>query len=230
MTTIKSLRAKQKEDEKTTSTALSRAEKADRQLADTRAQLKRAQDVERKNVERLRGMYKIEAANETLRREQEVANATIGSLRWELAEANARADEAVARVQTEALEEERRVGGELREKLERVQTEMGLVQEQARSEIQELKGRLEREQASSKSLLAEFTAEISVPLPPNPIYLYGFWCACSNNRRWNQSWKSFDLGKRNLLRQPRPPPRLNSSAKSKCYRRSTRSQVRIGSE
>jgi hypothetical protein len=163
MTTIKSLRAKQKEDEKTLSTALSRAEKADRQLAETRAQLKRAQDVERKNTERLRGMYKIEAANETLRREQEIAQATIGSLRGELAEANALAEEAVAQVRTEALEEERRVGGELRERLERVQTEMGMVQEQARSEIQELKGRLEREQALSKSLRAEFTAEISVP-------------------------------------------------------------------
>jgi TATA element modulatory factor len=173
MTTIKSLRAKQKEDEKITSSALSRAEKADRQLAETRTQLKRGQDVERKNTERLRGMYKIESANETLRREQEVAQATIGSLRGELAEANARADEAVAQIQTEALEEERRVGGELREKLERLQTEMSMVQEQSRSEIQELKGRLDREQASSKSLRAGFTAEISVPPRKSLFVLWG---------------------------------------------------------
>jgi hypothetical protein len=73
MTTIKSLRARQKEDAQAISTALSKAEKAERQLADAKAQLKRAQDVERKNVERLKGMYKFEAANETLRREHEHA-------------------------------------------------------------------------------------------------------------------------------------------------------------
>lgn len=87
-----------------------------------------------------------------------------------LAEANTRADEAVAQIQTEALENERRLTAEFKEKLERLQTETTLIQEQSKSEIQELKGRLQREQASSKSLRAEFTAEISVPLPPpNPL-------------------------------------------------------------
>jgi hypothetical protein len=73
MTTIKSLRAKQKEDAATTSSALSRAEKAEKQFADLRLQLKRANDIEKKNTERLKGMYKIEAANEVLRREKDAA-------------------------------------------------------------------------------------------------------------------------------------------------------------
>ena len=73
MTTIKSLRAKQKEDAVATTAALSRAEKADKQLADLKAQLKKANDIEKKNTERLKGMYKIEAANEALRREKENA-------------------------------------------------------------------------------------------------------------------------------------------------------------
>ena len=73
MTTIKSLRAKQKEDAVATTAALSRAEKADKQLADLKAQLKKANDIEEKNTERLKGMYKIEAANEALRREKENA-------------------------------------------------------------------------------------------------------------------------------------------------------------
>jgi len=73
MTTIKSLRAKQKEDERTLTASLSRAEKAERQVTDLKAQLKKANEIERKNTERLKGMYKIEAANEALRREKETA-------------------------------------------------------------------------------------------------------------------------------------------------------------
>jgi hypothetical protein len=73
MTTIKSLRAKQKEDATATNTAISRAERAEKQLAEMKAQLKKANEIEKKNTERLKGMYKIEAANEALRKEKEVA-------------------------------------------------------------------------------------------------------------------------------------------------------------
>ena len=73
MTTIKTLRAKQKEDSNTTNAAISRAERADKQLVEMRNQLKRASEIEKKNTERLKGMYKIEAANEALRREKDGA-------------------------------------------------------------------------------------------------------------------------------------------------------------
>lgn len=73
MTTIKSLRAKQKDDATTTNAALSRAEKAEKQLTEMRTQLKRANEIEKKNTERLKGMYKMEAENEALRREREAA-------------------------------------------------------------------------------------------------------------------------------------------------------------
>jgi len=73
MTTIKSLRSKQKEEERTFASALSRAEKAEKQSSDLKLQLKKAQEIERMNTERLKGMYKIEAANEALRREKETA-------------------------------------------------------------------------------------------------------------------------------------------------------------
>ena len=73
MTNIKSLRAKQKEETNTTNAAISRAERADKQLVEMRNQLKRANEIEKKNAERLKGMYKIEAANEALRREKDGA-------------------------------------------------------------------------------------------------------------------------------------------------------------
>ena len=74
----------------------------------------------------------------------------------------ARADDAASQIQTEALEQERSANTELREKLERISTEFSLAEDRAKSEITDLKGRLEREQLSGKTLRAEFTSEISV--------------------------------------------------------------------
>jgi hypothetical protein len=75
---------KQKEDEKTISAGLSRAEKADKQLLEMKAQLKRASEIEKKNIERLKGMYKIEAANDALKREKEVAQVSPSPLNSKL--------------------------------------------------------------------------------------------------------------------------------------------------
>jgi hypothetical protein len=88
-----------------------------------------------------------------------------------LAEATTRADEAVAQIQTEALEKEREINTELRETLERVRTEFSLLEDSSKNELKELKARLEKEQQSSKYLKDELTAEITVsprPLCPPP--------------------------------------------------------------
>jgi len=50
----------------------------------------------------------------------------------------------------------------LKEKLELLSTEYSLAEERAKSEIADLKGRLEREQLSAKTLRADLTSEISV--------------------------------------------------------------------
>lgn len=162
MTTIKSLRSKQKEDERTLTSSLSRAERAEKQITDLKSQLKKANEIEKKNTERLKGMYKIEAANEALRREKETAQTTIAGLQTALAEAVARADEAVAQIQTEALEKEKQSNVELRETLERARTEFSLFEESSKNEIKELKDRLEKEQLSSKNLKDDLTTEITV--------------------------------------------------------------------
>jgi len=107
---------------------------------------------------------------------------TIMMLQTALAEANARAEEAVAQIQTEALENERRLAAELKEKLERLQTESALAQEQSKSEIHELKGQIKREQISSKTLRDELTTEITVG---PPLLTLG---SCVDGRHWNQSW------------------------------------------
>ena len=50
----------------------------------------------------------------------------------------------------------------MKEKLELLSTEYSLAEERAKSEIADLKGRLEREQLSAKTLRADLTSEISV--------------------------------------------------------------------
>ena len=164
MTTIKSLRAKQKEDEKSVSTALTRADRAEKILQETKLQLRKAQEIEKKNTERLKNMYKIEATNEALRREKEAAQTTILALQTGLRDAEERAEEAVGQVQTEALEQEKSVNAELREKLESLSLEYSLSEERHTSELTDLKARLEREHLSSETTRYELQAEINVSL------------------------------------------------------------------
>jgi hypothetical protein len=161
-TIIKSLRAKQKEDERTVNTALTRAERAEKSLQETRLQLRKAQEIEKKNTERLKSMYKIEASNEALRRDKEAALATITGLQNALQEAEERVEEAVGQVQTEALEQERVANAELREKLGTLSTEYSLAEERYTSELMDLKVRLEREQLTAKTTQSELQTEISV--------------------------------------------------------------------
>jgi TATA element modulatory factor len=163
MTTIKTLRTKQKEDASALSSALSRAEKAEKQLVEVKAQLKKANEIEKKNTERLKAMYKIETANEALKRERDAAQVTIASLQSALEEAVTRADEAESKVQTEALEKERTTNVELQEKLDRLTTESSLAEDRYKSEIADLKGRLEKEQLSAKSMQIDLSTEINVP-------------------------------------------------------------------
>ena len=162
MTTIKSLRAKQKEDERSLSTAVSRADRAEKSLQETKLQLRKAQDIEKKNTERLRSMYKIEATNEVLRREKETALTTIAALQIQLREAESQVEEAVREIQTEALEVERAANVELRDKLGALSTEYSLAEERYSSELADLKARLEREQVAGKTMQSELQAEISV--------------------------------------------------------------------
>ena len=83
-------------------------------------------------------------------------------LQTALAEAVSRADEAVSQIQTEALEQERLANTELRENLERVKSEYSASESRLNSEIADLKGQLEREQLTAKTVQGDLTAEIDV--------------------------------------------------------------------
>jgi hypothetical protein len=96
-----------------------------------------------------------------------------------LADAVVRADDAVSQIQTQALENEKLANTELKEKLERLSTEFSLAEDRAKSEISDLKVRLEREQLTAKTLRADLTSEISVFA--SIVELIG--------RRWSPNWK-----------------------------------------
>jgi len=84
------------------------------------------------------------------------------SLQTALAEAVARADDAVNQRQTEALEQERQVTSELRETLDRLRTESSLTEDRLRAEAAGLQRQLENEQTSFKAMKDEMTAEVNV--------------------------------------------------------------------
>ena len=87
---------------------------------------------------------------------------TIATLQTALSEAVARAEDAVSQIQTEALEQERTTNASLRDSLERIKTEFSLLEDRSKSEITDLRERLEREQLSTRTTIADMTAEINV--------------------------------------------------------------------
>jgi hypothetical protein len=88
---------------------------------------------------------------------------TIATLQTALSEAVARAEDAVSQIQTEALEQERITNASLRDSLDRLKTEFSLLEDRSKSEITDLRQRLEREQLSARTTIADMTAEINVP-------------------------------------------------------------------
>ena len=79
-----------------------------------------------------------------------------------LADAQAANDIAIRQAQTAALEQERIANVELRDKLERSATEFSLTEERYKSEIADLRARLEREQTTAKNSQSEMMLEINV--------------------------------------------------------------------
>ncbi|KAJ6259492.1 LOW QUALITY PROTEIN: hypothetical protein Dda_5129 [Drechslerella dactyloides] len=162
MNNIKRLRAKTQEEEKTTAEAKRKQEKAEKEAADLREKTKKAVDAERRANERLKAMAKMEVDNESLKRERDILQISTSDLKLQLAKAVARADDAESRVQTEALEAERKTTAELRDKLEKTQNDALAEKERYKNEVWTLQSKLERDGDRAKAVKLELENEISI--------------------------------------------------------------------
>ncbi|KAK6542151.1 hypothetical protein TWF694_007916 [Orbilia ellipsospora] len=162
MNNIKRLRMKTQEEEKATVEAKRRQERAEKEAVDLREKTKKAMDAERRANEKLRTMTRLEVDNESLKRERDILQINASDLKLQLAKAVARADDAESRVQTEALEAERKLTAELRDKLEKAQNESMADKERYKSETWTLQTKLERDGDRAKAVELELKNEISM--------------------------------------------------------------------
>ncbi|PUU82373.1 hypothetical protein B9Z19DRAFT_429050 [Tuber borchii] len=142
---IKKLRTKAQEEEKATAEAKRRAERAEKEAIDAKEKAKRAVENEKRASERVKGAVRLESEVEGLRREKESSASVIAELKGKLEEVTDRAEDAESRVQTEALEKERKVTVELKAEIERLQSEAALTEERLQSEVRDLKAKMERD-------------------------------------------------------------------------------------
>ncbi|KAK6344494.1 hypothetical protein TWF696_008129 [Orbilia brochopaga] len=162
MNNIKRLRAKTQEEEKATAEAKRKQEKAEKEAADLREKTKKAVETEKRANERLKAMARMEVDNESLKRERDILQISASDLKLQLAKAVARAEDAESRVQTEALEAERKITAELREKLEKTQNDALAEKERYKNEVWNLQSKLERDGDRAKAVKLELENEISI--------------------------------------------------------------------
>ncbi|KAF3199141.1 hypothetical protein TWF106_008543 [Orbilia oligospora] len=162
MNNIKRLRAKAQEDEKTAAEAKRKQEKAEKEASDLKEKTRKAVEAEKRANERLRTMNRLEVDNETLKRERDILQISTSDLKLQLAKAVARADDAESKVQTEALEAERKLTADLREKLEKAQNDATADKERSKSEIWTLQSKLERDGDRAKAVELELKNEVSM--------------------------------------------------------------------
>ncbi|RPA96995.1 hypothetical protein L873DRAFT_1163420 [Choiromyces venosus 120613-1] len=161
-TSIKRYRAKTQAEEKATAEAKRRAERAEKEAAEAKEKAKRAVENEKVAAERVKGVAKIESEVEGLRREKESSAKVIAELKGKLVEVTGRAEDAESRVQTEALEKERKITVELKAEVERVQSEAALVEERLQSEVRNLKAKMERDAERARIMEEELKGEQSM--------------------------------------------------------------------
>jgi len=97
-----------------------------------------------------------------LRKGNVAATKIIKGLEQELDEERMKVEEAECKVQTEALEKEKKATLELGARLERVQSEAAMVEEKLKSEVGDLKSKVERDSEKARAREAELKAEQSV--------------------------------------------------------------------
>ncbi|KAK9386339.1 TATA element modulatory factor 1 TATA binding-domain-containing protein [Lipomyces mesembrius] len=161
MTTIKRLRSAERETERQAQEAKRRQERAEKEAADLRERLRKANEIERMQSERIKILAKSDSEVDILKRERDTLKGTISDLRDELANANILADDAVQRAQTEALEKEKKRAESLAQQLEALKAEHALEQERFTHEKFNLQSKLSREMDRSKAREHELRDEIS---------------------------------------------------------------------
>ncbi|KAK9447798.1 TATA element modulatory factor 1 TATA binding-domain-containing protein [Limtongia smithiae] len=161
MTTIKRLRAAERENDKTVQDARKKQERAEKEAADLREKMRKAAESEKKAMERVKSLAKIEADAELVRRERDSLKATNAQLREDVARANALAEQAILKAQDEAFEKEKARANDLEQQLDALRAEQAMDREKFSHEQFNLRSKLDRDADRFKSREHDLLDEIS---------------------------------------------------------------------
>ncbi|KAL5397201.1 hypothetical protein PMIN03_002729 [Paraphaeosphaeria minitans] len=161
MTTIKKMRAKALETDKDMTNLKQRLSKAERAVADQTDRAKRAEAAEQAAQDKLKVVARIEKDIELIRSEREEAGLTIAELRRQLSDALTRAEDAEKRVQTGALETEKRVTASLQEDIENLRIEKKIAEDRTKKDLQEARDEATRQQERANVAELELRGEIA---------------------------------------------------------------------
>jgi chromosome segregation ATPase len=162
LTTIKKMRAKALEQDKEIATLKQRLTKAEKSITDQSERARRAEAAEKSAQEKLKIVGRIEKDIETIRAKREEAGLTISELRKQLSDALSRAEDAEKRVQSGALEAEKRATASLKEDIENVRIEKKLAEDRAKRELQAARDEAKSQQEKAKVAELELRGEIAV--------------------------------------------------------------------
>jgi hypothetical protein len=224
MTTIKKMRAKAQEQDKEIAMLKQRLTKAEKSITEQSERARRAEAAERSSQEKLKIVGKIEKDIETIRAEREEAGMTISELRKQLTDALSRAEDAEKRVQSGALEVEKRATASLQEDLENLRIEKKLAEDRAKKELQAARDEARNQQEKAKVAELELRGEIAVSRVDGRMQMG----TDVVSRILNLSWNSSALGQKRLLHPPPVTLRPSFSDRLRPCKRSTRLLPRTG--
>jgi hypothetical protein len=162
MTTIKKMRTKMQEQDKEITTLKQRLSKAEKSITEQSERARRAEAADKGSQEKLKIVDTIEKDIKTIRAEREEAGLTISELRKQLTDALSRAETAERRVQSGALEAEKRATASLKEDIDNVQIEKKLAEDRSKREIQAARDEAKSQQEKAKVAELELRGEIAV--------------------------------------------------------------------
>lgn len=162
MSIIKKLRARSTEDDKRLNEARRMADKHERTVAALQERVKKAETAEWRAEERLKLFPRLEKELEHMRVERDAQFQTIENLQKQLSNALAENQAVGAKVQSEALETERKRAMDLGEEISRISMEKEISEKHRLSEIRELKEAAERHKERAKAAEIERQAEQNI--------------------------------------------------------------------
>ncbi|EXJ55705.1 hypothetical protein A1O7_08634 [Cladophialophora yegresii CBS 114405] len=157
--TIKKIRAQATAHAKEQEVSKSRAEKAEKAFRAMEDRAKRAEAANKRLEQNLSLSSATTKEIEAVRKERDALNATLADMKTQLSKANARAEAAETKAQSDQLDRERKRVAELQDDLTSAKVERQILEEKLRREIKDLQAALEAEKGQARAMESEMLSE-----------------------------------------------------------------------